>query len=241
MPTIIVNQTDHPGTDPQRNYLAREPGTNSSEDEELIDYLGGKPSPTGKYGLHEVFQALRRVQRITRSQATISESYHDAIDMSSRHLRQLKTGALDNRIEVLNVFDHTLPEQSELVKFIASAIGSVELSSVGINSTLMHRIRQFEEEKSGLHEVSHSTKVAVRDFARWLSTECETVSANVSDGEVLSIASVFPGDLRLYVEIERNASAGAAVTKQRRIAVDVCVSNVFDLTPEAILAAVGSV
>ena len=67
------------------------------------------------------------------------------------------------------------------------------------------------------------------------------MSATVSNDGMLSIATVFPNDVRLYVEIERDGSTGAAVTRERRYARDISGNTVADLTSEVILAAVGSI
>ena len=242
MPTILVNQANNPGATRHSNYLALEAGTSSSE-EDWTEYLEGRSLPTGspRYSLYEVLGALGPDHGMTGAPIPNCTGHNDAIIRASMYLRQLQTGAFDNRNERLSLYDHALPEQFELVKFMVPAISSVMPFLDEINSTLMHRINQFEEEKTGLQKLSPSTKGAVRNLVGWLSSQCETVSANVFDDEVLSVASVFPDDVRLYIEIERDGSAGAAVTKQRRIAVDVYGSNVFDLTPEVILAAVGSV
>ena len=58
---------------------------------------------------------------------------------------------------------------------------------------------------------------------------------------MLSIATVFPDDVRLYVEIERDGSVGAAVTRERRFASDIPADTIVDLTPEVIFAAVASI
>ncbi len=75
----------------------------------------------------------------------------------------------------------------------------------------------------------------------WLCQQSDTVSATVSEDGALSIATVFPKDVRLYVEIERDGSTGATVTRERRYAKDIAVTTIVDLTPEVILDAVGSV
>ena len=81
----------------------------------------------------------------------------------------------------------------------------------------------------------------VNNLVTWLCTQSDTVSASVSSDGMLSLATVFPDDVRLYVEIERDGSVGAAVTRDRRFASDIAVDTVVNLTPEVILAAVASI
>ena len=109
------------------------------------------------------------------------------------------------------------------------------------SSKLQERIHQFGNEYPGLEQVAESTKSAVTDFVAWLSSKSDTVSATLCNDGMISIAAVFPNEVRLYVEIERSGSTEAAVTRERRYARDVPVRTVADLAPEVILAAVGSI
>ena len=81
----------------------------------------------------------------------------------------------------------------------------------------------------------------VNKLVAWLCSQSDTVSATVSSDGMLSIATVFPDGVRLYVEIERDGNVGAAVTRERRFAKDIAADTVTDLTPEVILATVSSV
>ena len=89
--------------------------------------------------------------------------------------------------------------------------------------------------------MSANTITAVNNLVTWLCNQSDTVSVTVSNDGVLSIATVFPHDVRLYVEIERDGSTGAAVTRERRYARDITSNTVADLNPEVILAAIRSV
>ncbi len=108
-----------------------------------------------------------------------------------------------------------------------------------VNPKLQQRLSQFGSAHPGRELVDASTIESVNTMVAWLCQQSDTVSATVSNDGMLSIATVFPNDVRLYVEIERDGSTGAAVTRERRYAHDIPVDSIADLTPEVILAAVG--
>ena len=110
----------------------------------------------------------------------------------------------------------------------------------GVSVKLQQRLSQFGNNGPGQDPVSTSTMTDVNNLVTWLCKQSNTVSATVTNDGMLSIATVFPNDVRLYVEIERDGSAGAAVTRERQYACDISASDVTDLTPEVILAAVGT-
>ncbi len=126
-------------------------------------------------------------------------------------------------------------ELSPLVRWQVTQIVS------GVNSRLEERLSQFENDCPGQEPVSASTKSAVRKLVTWLCSRSNTVSATVSNDGVLSIATVFSTDVRLYVEVERDGSTEAAVTREKRYACNVPGNAVTDLIPEVVLAAVGSI
>ena len=70
--------------------------------------------------------------------------------------------------------------------------------------------------------------------------QSEKVSATVAGDGLLSVVSVFPNAVRLYLEIERDGSAGATVSRSRNHAEDLPVTTVPELTPELVLDAVAS-
>ena len=111
----------------------------------------------------------------------------------------------------------------------------------GFDSKIRERLSHFWNESPGKEQVSASTKSAVQELVAWLCNQSETVSATVSNDGMLSVAAVFPGDVRLYVEIERDGSTLAAVTRERRYARDISGDTIADFTSEVILAAVRSV
>ena len=120
-------------------------------------------------------------------------------------------------------------------------IRQVEDVVTEIKPKLRERLSRFEADRLGEECVSSETMSHVNELVKWLCSQSDTVSATVSSDGMLSIAAVFPGDVRLYVEIERNGDAEAAVTRERRYANDVSAITVADLTPEVILAAVASI
>ena len=134
-----------------------------------------------------------------------------------------------------------LPEQRTTTELSPLVRSQVEQIVTGINPNLQERLSQFGIDCSEQESVSASTKSAVNYLVSWLCSQSDTVSATVSNDGMLSIATVFPNDVRLYVEIERDGSTGAAVTRERRYARDISGNTVADLTPEVILAAVGSI
>lgn len=119
--------------------------------------------------------------------------------------------------------------------------GESEQKKDRLSPKLRYRLSQFEDECLGQGQESAATLEAAIDLVTWLCDQSDTVSLTVSDDGVLSVATVFPDDVRLYVEIERDGSTGAAVTRQRRYARDITSNDIADLTPEVILAAIGSV
>ena len=110
-----------------------------------------------------------------------------------------------------------------------------------ISTKLQERLTLFRTGHSDQDAMPVTTMSEVEDLVEWLCSESDLVSATVAADGMLTIAVDFPGDVRLYVEIERDSSAGAAVTRERRYASDIPGETVTDLTPEVILAAVRSI
>ena len=114
----------------------------------------------------------------------------------------------------------------------------IEEITTGVNAKLRKRLGRFESDYEGKERVSGATSYDVKQLVRWLCTQSDTVSATVSNDGMLSVATVFPNDVRLYIEIERDGSVDAALTRERRYARDLSVDTVADITSEEILAAV---
>ena len=107
-----------------------------------------------------------------------------------------------------------------------------------ISPKLEKHLSQFAQDRPGHDPVSSSTMSEVRKLVSWLCGQSNTVSAGISSNGMLSISASYPNHIRLYVEVERNGSAGAAVTRERRYANDVAGDTITDLLPEVILAAI---
>ena len=108
-------------------------------------------------------------------------------------------------------------------------------------SRLRERMSELWGDRPGQAPVSSSTADAVAELVAWLSERSDAVSATASADGALSLAALFPDQVRLYVEIERGGRAQAAVTRERRCARDVPVGSVEDLTPQVIAAALADI
>ncbi len=111
----------------------------------------------------------------------------------------------------------------------------------GIGEKLQQRLSRYANQVPHQEPVSGSTITAVYELVSWLTEQSNTVSATVAEDGILSVAVVFPDDVRLYVEIERDGSTGAVVSRSRTQASDLPLTTIHELTPELVLAAVGSV
>ncbi len=117
----------------------------------------------------------------------------------------------------------------------------VEQIVIGVPSKLRERLSKFESNREDLEPVASSTKAAVNDLVTWLCSQSDSVSVTVSSDGMLSIAAGFENDVRLYIEVERNGSIEAAVTRERRFARDICGNTVPDLTSGVLLGAISSI
>ena len=141
------------------------------------------------------------------------------------------TGA--NTLELLK--EQTTGELSPLV------LRQVQEIVTEIGPKLREQLSRFEADCKGEENVSPETMLHVNKLVRWLCSRSNTVSATVSSDGMLSVAAVFAKDVRLYIEIERDGSVEAAVTRERRYADEIVAITASDLTPEVILAAVASI
>ena len=130
---------------------------------------------------------------------------------------------------------------SELSPLVRSQVEQIVDGVDGVSVKLQERLSRFEANREDLEPVSSTTKTAVNDLVRWLCGQSDTVSATVSNDGTLSIAAGFQNDVRLYIEVERNGTTEAAVTRERRFARDIFGNTVADLTLEVLLDAIGSV
>lgn len=123
----------------------------------------------------------------------------------------------------------------------AHSVGEIAGQAMVISTNLAQRLNQFQNGYPDREQVSESTRAAIHELVCWLHNKSETVSATVSHDGLLTIAAVFPKDVRLYIEVERDGSAEAAVTRKRRYARDIAAERISDVTPEVVLAAVASI
>ena len=65
------------------------------------------------------------------------------------------------------------------------------------------------------------------------------VSTVASPAGVLSVTGVFPGGVRLYVEVDSDGSVGAVVSRSSDEAEELQVTGISELTESFVLAAVG--
>ena len=110
----------------------------------------------------------------------------------------------------------------------------------GVSEKLQERLARYASVRPGEEAVSPQTLDDVTNLIAWLCQQSDKVSATVSGDGLLSVATVFPADVRIYVEIQRNGGAGATVSRSRKHAKDLPVTTVRELTPELMLDAVGS-
>ena len=111
----------------------------------------------------------------------------------------------------------------------------------GVSQKLQDCISKFKSGRPGQELVREPTMDEVKSFIGQLCDISPAVSATLASDGTLSIAADFPGDVRLYVEIERDGSVEAAVTKERRYASDIPGDTIAALTSEVIRAAVDSI
>ena len=210
----------------------------------LVNEDWPNPFPATGFFEYNLQEALHSVQlgfgMLENSRAEIKGG-GISIVVSLKNLGQLLTGSSDHDYLPPMTGTPELPEQRLAVELSPLVRKQVEHILTGSPSKLQERIYQFGNEYPGLEQVVESTKSALTNFVAWLSSQSDTVSATLSNDGMISIAAVFPNEVRLYVEIERSGSTGAAVTRERRYARDVPVHTVADLTPEVILAAVESI
>lgn len=155
--------------------------------------------------------------------------------------RKAFTGDLDHRHEIRKTVNNIVDHDLETSNYLHLALSRVESTTTRISAKLQERLNQFRDGLPGQEPVSTTTEAAVTELLVWLYGQAETVSATLSNDGMLTIAAVFPDEVRLYIEIERDGSAGAAVTKQRRFARDFYEDTIDCLKPGVILDAIGSI
>ena len=109
-----------------------------------------------------------------------------------------------------------------------------------VSEKLQERLVKYASPGPGQEAVAPQTFKDVHNLVSWLCQQSDKVSATVAGDGLLSVVSVFPNAVRLYLEIERDGSAGATVSRSQNHAEDLPVTRVPELTPELVLDAVAS-
>ncbi len=109
-----------------------------------------------------------------------------------------------------------------------------------LSEKFQERLARYASARPGEEAISPQTLDDVKNLVAWLCQQSDKVSATVAGDGLLSVSTVFDEDVRLYVEVERNGSAGATVSRSREHAEDLPVTTIRELTPELVLGAVGS-
>ena len=159
------------------------------------------------------------------------------LDNTARELIQLFAPGDEDYKE-----ERMTPSEQEARYELSSLVrGQLDQILAGVHPNLVDPLSQFGSDLVGQEPASEFTVLAVDLFVAWLCSNSDTISAVVSNNGMLSIAAVFPRDVRLYVEVDRDGSIEAAVTRARRYALDISSNTIADLTPEIIRDAVRSV
>ena len=132
------------------------------------------------------------------------------------------------------------PEQPVVVADLSPVIRT-QLNEIAINSRLQGRLALFKTGRSNQEPVTETTMSEVEKLVARLCSESNMVSSTVSADGMLTIAVDFPDDVRLYVEVERDGSAEAAVIKGKLDVSEIPGDAIAALTSEVILAAVANV
>ena len=96
----------------------------------------------------------------------------------------------------------------------------------GANTCLRHQISCFARSNPNANPVSPSTLTDLETLLQRLSEISESVSAVVSDDGVLSIAAVIGPNQRLYIELQRNSTLEAAISRSRTHAQDLDATTI---------------
>ena len=137
--------------------------------------------------------------------------------------------------------DQPKPQELRLIASSPTLIGSdPEPLTFKDIPKLRQRLEQFLSSQVGQEPISTSTESAINSLVNRLRAVADTVSATVSDDGILSIVAVFPNEVRLYVEIQRDGEAGAVISRSRTHADDLPIQSVAQLTNEIVISAVDS-
>ena len=245
MPTIRGNSRDYIGRTRPREPVIH--GAATGRDvlvgEEGFESFCRRILPTGffKRSLQEAIEDASLDFGMAKRSPVDLKGQNVILFVSFNNLTQVQDDPFGYSYSGSSMRSSKRPEQETTMELSPLVLRQVDQIVTGISSKMRDRLSQFWKDCSGQAQVSPSTKDAVNELVAWLCSQSHTVSATVSSDSVLSIAAAFPNEVRLYVEIERDGGTEAAVTRERRYACDLCGNTVSELTPEVILAAVGSI
>ena len=97
------------------------------------------------------------------------------------------------------------------------------------STKLRQQISKFKGQPEGSEHVSGSTITALEHLLTSLLETAGTVSAVVSQDRCLSITAVLTGERRLYVEIQKNGSLQAAISRSKTHAQDLQAATIQEL------------
>ena len=240
---VTLELLDHAEATPLRQLVFREASTGRVDPVtlELLDHsYGDSPSIRFlKFSIREGMDVSALRATILRSELGDTE-YHAVFPVSDVFSNAGQAFGIFNEYDYLFPrTDTPKPSEQHTTADISllDRTGSKEVAT-SVTSKLRERLSRFVAGHPDREPVSPETTASVNELVDWLCSKSDTVSATVSRDGMLSVATVFPKDTRLYVEIERDGSVEAAVTLERRYARDISGNTVTDLTPEVILAAV---
>ena len=97
------------------------------------------------------------------------------------------------------------------------------------NTALRHQIARFTHPSPNMNPVAASTLADLNTLLNRLHEISEAVSAVTSNDGVLPIAAVLREDQRLYLEIQRDGTLEATVSRSRTHAEDLSVTTISAL------------
>ena len=241
MPTITAAKSDRTEVKLLGGLVAQGASTGRGDPvtlELLLDYAHGN-SPSiwfSKFSMHEGMDVSALGSTILRAELEDSE-YHTVPPAGDVFSYARQAVSMPDDYDFLFLGTDTSEQQTtaDISLLVRREVKEVATS---ISSKLRERLSRFKAGFPGQEPVSPETRASVNELVAWFCTKSDTVSATVASDGVLSVATVFPKDIRLYVEIDRDGNIEAAVTRERRYASDISGNTVADLTPEVILAAV---
>lgn len=107
-----------------------------------------------------------------------------------------------------------------------------------VHARVLLSLEEFAGSVLGQTPVADSVTEDVRRLAYWLPHYFPTVSAGVAPDGLLSLAAISKEGTHLYIEVDRNGSSEAVVSRSPTQAKAVDIALVSELTPETIIGAI---